>query len=125
MFLFKSIISLVLLLCPLIFIPIELYYYRNDIDYKIVSLTTTNLFSLIPVSISLYYTITNKRNMILEFIPFYCIIFTSSMYHLCQYVDNSVYCILHYNILYYIMLYHIIVNYIILYYSIAIRITLY
>lgn len=89
-----KLLFILIFIFPVIFIPVEIFYYYNIIDYKLISLTVSNLFAIIPFSSSFYYTFTKQQNMILQVIPFYFIIFTSSTYHLCQDINISMYCIL-------------------------------
>ena len=66
----------------------------KNIDSKITSLVTTNLSGLSPASLCLYYTLTDQKNMILEFIPFYFITITSGTYHLCDKINGeSMFCV--------------------------------
>jgi hypothetical protein len=66
----------------------------KNIDSKITSLVTTNLSGLYPASLCLYYTLTDQKNMILEFIPFYFITITSGTYHLCDKINGeSMFCV--------------------------------
>ena len=98
----KKLLLLIMFILPVFYVPIEIFYYYDIIDYKVISLTSTNLFAIIPFTSSMYYTITKQRNMILEMIPFYSIIFTSSTYHLCYNINISKYCIMYNNLYRYI-----------------------
>jgi len=72
----------------------ELFVNKEKIDYKTISLVTTNLSGLYPASLCMYYTLTDQKNMILEFFPFYFITITSGTYHLCDKINNeSIFCI--------------------------------
>lgn len=89
----KYIGSIFILMFPIILLTSELII-NNIIDYKIISLVITNLTGLCPASLTIYYTVTNQKNMILEFIPFYFIPITSGTYHLCDKINNeSLFCI--------------------------------
>lgn len=90
----KYICSLIFILIPIILLTCELSINNQSIDFKTVSLVTTNLSGLYPASLCMYYTLTDQKNMILEFIPFYFITITSGTYHLCDKINNeSIFCI--------------------------------
>lgn len=80
-------------LFPIILLTTELISNKST-DVKIGSLVLTNLTGLYPALLCVYYTLTNQKNMFLEFLPFYCITITSGTYHLCDKINNnSVFCI--------------------------------
>jgi len=85
----KKILIFVILVIPIIVMSTELYIYKDIIDYKIISLVVTNFFGLLPATLCAYYTFINQQNMILEFMPFYGIIFTSGSYHLCDQIQYT------------------------------------
>jgi hypothetical protein len=87
MIILKRILIFVILLIPIIVMSIQLHIYKDIIDYKIISLVVTNFFGVLPATLCAYYTFIDQQNMILEFIPFYGIIFTSGSYHLCNQIQ--------------------------------------
>ena len=90
----KYIGSAIVLLFPILLLTCELIVNIKNIDSKITSLVTTNLSGLYPASLCLYYTLTDQKNMILEFIPFYFITITSGTYHLCDKINGeSMFCV--------------------------------
>lgn len=90
----KYIISTITILFPIILLTCELVLNNKKVDFKTASLVTTNLSGLYPASLCMYYTLTDQKNMILEFIPFYFITITSGTYHLCDKINGeSVFCI--------------------------------
>jgi hypothetical protein len=94
MIIIKYICSGIIILFPIILLTCELIVNNNSIDLKTVSLVITNISGLYPASLCLYYTVTNQKNMFLEFLPFYFIPITSGTYHLCDKINgDSVFCI--------------------------------
>ena len=90
----KYIGSAIVLLFPILLLTCELIVNIKNIDSKITSLVTTNLSGLYPASLCIYYTLSDQKNMILEFIPFYFITITSGTYHLCDKINGeSIFCI--------------------------------
>jgi len=90
----KYISSGIIVLFPILLLTTELILNNKNVDFKIVSLVITNLTGLYPTSLCMYYTLTNQKNMIVEFVPFYFITITSGTYHLCDKINNeSVFCI--------------------------------
>ena len=90
----EYICSIFFLLFPCMLLTTELFVNKEKIDYKTISLVTTNLSGLYPASLCMYYTLTDQKNMILEFFPFYFITITSGTYHLCDKINNeSIFCI--------------------------------
>jgi len=89
----KYIGTIFILMSPVILLTSELFI-NNITDVKIISLVITNLSGLYPASLCSYYTVTNQKNMVLEFMPFYFIPITSGTYHLCDKINNnSLFCI--------------------------------
>lgn len=84
----KYIGPIFILVSPIILLTSELII-NNIKDIKILSLVITNLAGLFPASLTMYYTVTNQKNMRLEFIPFYFISIISGTYHLCDKINNN------------------------------------
>lgn len=85
--LYKQIFLIAFILTPAIIVSIEVFIYLEYLNYKSISLITSNFIGILPCSLCLYYTLTKQKNMLLEFIPFYLIIFSSGSYHLCNSVN--------------------------------------
>jgi hypothetical protein len=79
--------AIIITLIPVVVLLTELYIHKRIISRSTTSLVLTNFTGLLPALQSLYYTLTNQKYMILEFVLFYGIVFTSGSYHFCSKIN--------------------------------------
>lgn len=78
----------IIILLPILTLITFIIKYINVINYEIIYLILSNIFIIPTSSLCYYFSITKQKNLWLEFISSYLVVFSSGIYHLCQFLYN-------------------------------------
>lgn len=83
----------IIAIIPLITLTLLIIKYINVITYSAICMTLTNIAIVPTASCCFYFSLIKKKNLWLEFISSYLVVFSSGLYHLCASNDNNPTCI--------------------------------